>query len=90
MYTIKWIWTIETAISWLDQNNRNNQAYNILEKLHRLQQLNEQEKELAKKMQVDGFTLVAEDESCNINGLTYLGYIVLQRYKRGQTQIRVT
>jgi hypothetical protein len=90
LYTIKWLWTIEAAISWLNENNKNNQGYKILEKLYRLQQLNEQEKELAKKMHIGGFTLVAEDESYNINGLTHFGYIVLQRYKRGQTHIRVT
>ena len=84
------MWTIEAAISWLNENNKNNQGYKILEKLYRLQQLNEKEKELAKKMHISGFTLVAEDERYNINGLTHFGYIVLQRYKIGQTHIRVT
>jgi hypothetical protein len=90
LYTIKWLQTIEAAISCVNENNKNNQAYKVLEKLYWSQQLNEQEKELAKKMHIDSFTLVDEDESCNINGLTYLGYIVLQRYKRGQSHIKIT
>jgi hypothetical protein len=83
----KWVWLIETAISWL---NRNSQGYTILEKLRKLQELNEQEKELAKKMHVGGFTLVAEDDDCNITGLSNVGYIILQRHKRGQGDSGIT
>lgn len=59
-------------------------GYNILVKLYHLQQLDAREEELAKKMHIGGFSLTTEDENRNIQGLSVLGYIVLQRYKRKQ------
>jgi hypothetical protein len=64
---LKWIWTIETAISWLD---RNKEGYTVLEKLFNLQELDEQERKLAKEMHVGGFMLVAEDEMHNVTGIS--------------------
>lgn len=83
---LKWVWTIETAISWLD---RNTEGYTVLEKLFNLQELDEQERKLAKEMHVGGFTLVAEDELGNITGLSNFGYIVLQRHRRGQHDTKI-
>jgi hypothetical protein len=83
---LKWVWTIETAISWLDSNK---QGYTVLEKLFNLQELDEQERKLAKEMHVGGFTLIAEDEMCNVTGLSNFGYIVLQRHWRGQHDTRI-
>ena len=60
-------------------------GYNILVKLYHLQQLDAHEEELAKKMYIGGFSLATEDENRNIQGLSVLGYIALQRYKRKQT-----
>jgi hypothetical protein len=83
---LKWVWTIETAISWLDKNK---EGYNVLEKLFNLQELDEQERKLAKEMHVGGFALVAEDERCNITGLSNFGYIVLQRHRRAQHDTKI-
>jgi hypothetical protein len=81
------VWAIEAAISWL---NENNQGYVILQKIFNSEELDEQEKGLARKMYIGKYALVAEDEDCNINGLTLFGYMILQRYKRGQTHIQFT
>jgi hypothetical protein len=87
LYPLKWFWRYEAAISWI---NENPYGYKILEKLFNQEQLDQHETDLAKKMHVGDFTLVAEDENCNINGLSYFGYIILERYKKGQTDIRMT
>jgi hypothetical protein len=40
-------------------------------------------------MHVGGFALVAEDERCNITGLSNFGYIVLQRHRRAQHDTKI-
>lgn len=85
--TLHWVWRIETAISSLNENKI---GYVILEKLFNLEELNEHEIALTRKMHVRDYTLYSEDENHNIDGLSILGYIVLQRYKRKQTEIKIT
>jgi hypothetical protein len=86
LYTLKLVWTIEAAISLVNEVH----GYAVLEKLYHQQQLDAQEEELAKKMHIGGFSLTTEDKNDTIDGLSGLGYIVLQRFKRKQIDIRVT
>jgi hypothetical protein len=45
---------------------------------------------MAKEMYFGDFSLVLTNENQEIEGLTYIGYTVFVRYKRGQTDFRVT
>lgn len=84
-YPFKWIWIIDTAIIWL---NENKEGYKILEKLMRGDSvLNDFEKQMVQKINENRLDLIVEDEDCTNFGLSYLGYMVFQRYKRGQTDI---
>lgn len=46
LYPLNWIWRLETAISWL---NENRDGYKILDKLLRRQRLDTSEKDFIKK-----------------------------------------
>lgn len=75
---------MDTAIIWLNENPK---GYQILEKLSKNEQLDDTEKDFVKKMNENHLNLVGEDEECNFSGLTYLGDMIYQRYKRGMTNI---
>ncbi|MGI0041728.1 MAG: hypothetical protein ACRD94_07170, partial [Nitrosopumilaceae archaeon] len=84
LYPLKWIWVLDTAIIWLNQNP---EGYKILEKLSKHEQLDNTEKDFVKKMFDNHLNLVGEDKECNFIGLSYLGNMIYQRYKRGMTKI---
>ena len=81
LYPLKWIWIIDKAIIWL---NENTDGYKILKKLSQNNPLNTHEKNFVTKMIKDHVNLVAEDKECNFVGLNRIGYIVLERHHRGQ------
>jgi hypothetical protein len=83
-YPLKWIWVVDTAIIWL---NKNKEGYRILEKLSNNKKLDSNEMEFMNKMIENNIDLISEDKDCNIIGINYIGYMVLQRYKRGMIDI---
>jgi hypothetical protein len=84
-FPFKWIWMIDTAIIWL---NEHKEGYLLLEKLMRGETtLDDKEKELAQKINENRLDLIVEDENCDNFGVSHLGYMVFQRYKRGQTDV---
>jgi hypothetical protein len=62
----------------------------VLDKLYRYQELEENEQKLAKEMSIGDLSLVGVNKNHEIKDLTYLGYMVFVRHKRGQTDFRVT
>lgn len=86
LYPLRYIWEIDTNIIWL---NKHPAGFKILDKLYRRQQLNEEEIKLVNEMFNNHMRLVIKDKKCNIIGLNFIGYTILMRYKRGQTQIKM-
>jgi len=84
-YPFKWIWMLDTAIIWINENPG---GYEILEKLMKgATKLNDSEKQYVEKMNEENLDLIVEDEKCEQFGVSYLGYTVFQRYKRGYTKV---
>jgi hypothetical protein len=84
LYPLRLIWQLDTAIMWL---NENTQGYDILNKMRKSQPLTPDEVSFSKQM-IDRFPpLLSEDEQCSANGITNFGYLVLQRFARGMTQV---
>jgi hypothetical protein len=81
------VWLVETSIAWL---NKHPLGYVILDKLYKHQKLEEDEEKIAKEMYIGDFSLVGVKENQEIEGLTYIGYMVFVRHKRGQINFRVT
>src|SRR5215208_6104630 len=84
LYPLRMIWKIETSIAWL---NENYEGYNILEKLSSGLILNDNEKTFVKKMSEYRMDLVVTDLETGEQGLSYIGYFVLERFRRGLSNV---
>lgn len=87
LYSFKYVWLVETSISWL---NEHPVGYIVLDKLFKYQKLAEHEQKIAKEMCIGDLSLVMVNKKQEVEGLTYFGYMVYVRYKRNQTGFRVT
>lgn len=82
LYPLKFMWEVETAIIWLDENG----GYEILEKANQEERLTDEELRHVKKMSDNHLTLVAKDHKEDFWGLTPIGYMVLHRNQSGQKE----
>ncbi len=84
LYPLTMIWKVETSIAWL---NENKEGYDILQKLSTGQGLNDNEKAFVRKMSESHINLVATEGHTGEHGLNYIGYFVLERFRRGYSHI---
>lgn len=84
LYPYYWIWMIETF-----QKNisKMEDGYQVLEKLYGGFELDTNEETFINGLQIGDFNVASKDENGKINGLSLLGYVVLIRHQRGQTDI---
>jgi len=84
LYPYYWIWMIESFMRKFNENVNN---YTILAKLNVGAKLDEREKDFINNIQIGDFNVASRAEDGSIKGLGVIGYVVLVRHKRGQTNV---
>ena len=83
LYPLKFMWQVETAIIWLNENG----GYDLLDSIQKPRLLESEELSLAEKMHEEHLTIVAKGKNDELWGLTPIGHFVLYRYLTGQTNL---